>query len=101
MKNILTIFFTFISYIVLGQNSFAPVDRLKVEATVKDSVGENYYPSLMMRYNQFDTSLTKEQYRLLYYGFAFQKDYNGYSDHKKKEIIQLVKTRIDYFEILE
>lgn len=76
-----------------GQNMFQPVDRKQVETVIKDSSAKTFYPSLLSRYNQFDTTLTHEDYRLLYYGFAFQDNYNAFLDQKKNELFQLLRDK--------
>lgn len=35
-----------------------------------------YYPSLMLRYNSGDTTLTRKDYHYLYYGYALTDDYH-------------------------
>jgi hypothetical protein len=67
-----------------GLNFLAPdYDRIKKIVTAKTSV--YYYPELIKRYRKNDTTLKKDEYRLLYYGFFFYKLYkldakNEYSD---------------------
>ena len=93
MKFVLSALLSFIINSVIAQNTFEPIDRKVVEATVSDSTSANFYPKLLSRFNQFDTTLSGNDYRLLYYGFAFQNDYNGYFDHKKKEVIKLLNEK--------
>lgn len=84
------VWLTVIAIFSFGQSPFRTIDRTKVEKAVKDTNADTYYARLLYKYNSFDTSLTSEDYRLLYYGFAFQKGYSGYADHKKKEISKLI-----------
>ena len=44
-------------------------------AAVMDAASPYYYPTLMMRYDAGDTTLTHDDYRHLYYGYAFQDEY--------------------------
>src|ERR1700754_3390543 len=88
MKKLLTILAIFFNSSLYAQD-FTPVDRTQVEKVVTDPNSENYYPKLLKRYQEFDSTLTLEHYRLLYYGFVFQEKYSGYNDHKKKEIRDL------------
>jgi hypothetical protein len=86
MKKFIFILLIFWSTSVFSQNPFVTVDRASIEKAVTDTNAPTYYPKLLQRFNAFDTTLTAMDYRLLYYGFAFQKEYNGYLDHKAKEI---------------
>lgn len=70
-----------------------------MEAAVTDVQKDTYYPKLLGRFNAFDTTLTLEEYRLLYYGFVFQAAYSGYTDHKKKEITEKLNDK-DYASVL-
>jgi hypothetical protein len=65
---------------------FVKPDREAIEKAITDSTADTYYPKLLKRYNDFDSTLTVEEYRLLYYGFVFQPGYSGYDNHNKKEI---------------
>lgn len=60
-----------------AQEVSAP-DYRAIRTTIQNSKGPNYYPQLMRRYLQNDTTLTIEQYRALYYGFTLQEDYVPY-----------------------
>ncbi|MDO5571176.1 MAG: DUF4919 domain-containing protein [Bacteroidales bacterium] len=51
-------------------------DEIKMSTFDKNS--PLYYPKLMNRFMECDTTLTLEDYRSLYYGFVFQEDYNPY-----------------------
>ncbi|MBQ4279303.1 MAG: DUF4919 domain-containing protein [Rikenellaceae bacterium] len=57
--------------IALGQ---AP-DNKAIEQATLDRESPYYYPALMIRYIHGDTTLTLDEYRYLYYGFAYQPDY--------------------------
>lgn len=45
--------------------------------------GTNYFPNLMQRYLENDTTLTLEQYRNLYYGYTLQEDFVPYKPEPK------------------
>ncbi len=69
-----------------GQHNFQKVDREAIRLSVTDSSSAGYYPRLLSRFNDFDTTLTLNDYRLLYYGFVFQPGYSAYGDIRTKEI---------------
>ena len=72
---------------VFAQGHGEPIDREVVRKLVADSSAGTYYPRLLARYATFDTTLTIGEYRLLYYGFVFQKAYNPYGDDHKRVIL--------------
>ncbi len=54
--------------------AMVPDDDYILRATI-DYESPYYYPSLMLRYEAGDTTLTREDYHYLYYGYAFQEAY--------------------------
>lgn len=46
--------------------------------TINDPSSPFYYPSLLKRFAEADTSLTIEEIHSLYYGYVLQKDYSPY-----------------------
>lgn len=59
-------------------------DYKEIRMAISNQKGQNYYPSLMRRYMANDTTLTLEQIRHLYYGFALQEDFVPYQTEKKE-----------------
>jgi hypothetical protein len=59
-------------------------DYNKIESVVADRNSTSYYPTLMERYIKSDTTLTREDFRMLYYGSLFQSAYSpyGHSDYR-------------------
>jgi Domain of unknown function (DUF4919) len=95
MKLIIAAFFLMIPFLAKSQTDFKKVDRAIVEKEVKDTGADTFYPKLLNRFNSFDSTLTNEGYRLLYYGFVFQENYAGDADEKKTEIRKALKNN-DY-----
>src|SRR5689334_1120719 len=95
MKTLLTIIFLTLAVSGIAQEKPAsiPVNYDSVKAAVTNAEKDTYYPKLLKRFNQFDTSLTLNDYRLLYYGFAFDGGYAPYQDNGTSEIVPLVKDR--------
>lgn len=60
-----------------GQELSAP-DYQEIRTAIQNSKGRFYYPQLMRRYLENDTTLTLEQYRALYYGYPLQEDFVPY-----------------------
>ena len=50
-------------------------DEEDIQNKTMDAESPFYYPSLMMRYNAGDETLTDEDYHYLYYGYAYQESY--------------------------
>lgn len=67
---------------VKAQEVQAP-DYREIRASIQNAKGPNYYPQLMRRYLENDTTLTMEQYRALYYGFTLQEDFVPYQSERK------------------
>lgn len=78
----------------LAQETQAP-DYREIRSSIQNAKGPNYYPTLMRRYLENDTTLTMQQYRALYYGFPLQEDFVPYlQEHTKLLDVrqELVKT---------
>ncbi|HAO45907.1 MAG TPA: DUF4919 domain-containing protein [Ferruginibacter sp.] len=71
-------------------------DLPKIEKEIADKNSPFYYPALLKRYTDNDTTLSNEQYRYLYYGFSFQKNYSAYGspsvDEELKKAISANET---------
>lgn len=70
---------------VMAQEIEEP-DYQKIRQAISNSRSSNYYPALMRRYCDNDTTLTLEQYRNLYYGYTMQEDFVPYKPQKKQVI---------------
>ncbi len=81
-------------------------DMEKIEEVTQESNSPYYYPDLMKKFQSNDTSMTLQEFRHLYLGYAFQEDYNPYrtatvpsqveqlysqSDHSREECDELIK----------
>ena len=93
MKFLLTICLFILAGAAMAQNDFKPVNRDSVKLAISDSTKDTYYPKLFDRYNRFDTTLTLDEYRLIYYGFVFQDAYYAYASDKKREVAELLGKR--------
>lgn len=60
-------------------------DYKKIEKEIKEKKSDNYFPKLMARFVSRDTTMTEDNYRNLYFGYTFQKDYNPYSRNDKED----------------
>ena len=63
------------------------------DAILKDIMNgqsSNYYPSLFMRYMAGDTTLTLDEYRHLYYGYAWQPEYEPFDKPEVKDKLLLL-----------
>lgn len=78
-------------------------DLIKIES--QDSTSSFYYPKLLSRLVAYDTTLTNEDYRHLYYGYIYQENYEPYwtSPDEKKLLKYYQSERLkekDYEEII-
>ena len=53
-------------------------DMEKIEEAVRDSRSPYYYPDLLKKYFSNDTTMTLQEFRHLYLGYASQEDYDPY-----------------------
>ncbi|KQR95705.1 hypothetical protein ASG01_05425 [Chryseobacterium sp. Leaf180] len=106
MKFFLLVLF-FVSNLFLAQSpDFEPVDYNKIKKNIEDKNSDFYYPKLLEQLQKNDTLFTPQQYRHLYYGFTFQKNYKPYnvSDEDQKLTDYYKKTELnasDYEQIIK
>lgn len=62
-------------------------DMAQIEQMVNDPDSKYYYPKLMAKYERRDTSMQHDEYRLLYYGFMFQEDFDPYRRSDYSDIV--------------
>ncbi len=86
MNRILTLLTIFATTLIVGFGSYAQRPRLshvhpdmaKIKEASTDPASEFYFPRLMNKFFENDTSMTAEQYQYFYYGAIFQEDYDPY-----------------------
>ena len=61
-------------------------DYKQIRQAISNSRSPNYYPQLMRRYVDNDSTLTLEQYRYIYYGYTLQEDFVPYKSQKQQLI---------------
>ncbi|MEP2668639.1 MAG: DUF4919 domain-containing protein [Cyclobacteriaceae bacterium] len=108
MKRILTFMILWITYCnVYSQESpFHKPNYDLIRRETQDSTSGFFYPKLLSRLVAFDTTLTNEDYRHLYYGYIYQEDYKPYwsSPYEKKLLKYYQSERVkdkDHDEIIE
>lgn len=94
MKLYLSVSMLLVSLGLLGQSTFTSEDREKVKKAVTDP-NAGAYKELLRRFTADDTTMTLEDYRLLYYGAAFQKTYAVFKDENKKGFYEAMNAK-DY-----
>ncbi len=74
------ILFLFLFYVCsnLSAQHISKIDFDQIKKTTTDSFSRHYYPLLIQRFLRFDTTLTVDDFPLIYYGYVFTKDYNPY-----------------------
>jgi hypothetical protein len=78
MKRILFTTISVFIYVCLSaqKTGFIKPDYEKIKKEIQDSTSVYYYPELMSRFNAFDATLKTEDFRYLYYGYIFNKNYD-------------------------
>lgn len=106
-KSLLITILLFITTLSWAQHrNLNPPDMRKIGKAIDNERTSNWYPKLMARYRLNDTTLSPQEYRLLYFGYVLQPEFTG------KATIPLVDslTRLmstdsvtmpDYYEIAE
>ena len=76
MKNkVFTVIFLLIfSGICIAQEELN-INFDEIKKKVENFNSETYYPKLIKRFNEFDTTLTLQENSLIYFGFSFQENY--------------------------
>ncbi|MGE6397880.1 DUF4919 domain-containing protein [Chryseobacterium sp. M5] len=104
--------FLFFSLIFISNFSFSQQKEYEapnynvIQKNIENKDSEFYYPKLMDKLKANDTLITNDQYKHLYFGYTFQKEYHPYkiSENEKKlnpyfQKKDLKKT--DYAEIIK
>lgn len=76
-----------------AQTDFSNYNRDEVINLVTNPKLNTFYPKLFQRFNDFDSTLTLQDYQLIYYGFATRNNYFGYTDVKSKEINEAIMNK--------
>lgn len=69
---------TLLSYQTLMAQEIEAPDYRQIRLATTNNKSNNYYPRLFEQYQHNDTTLSLEQVRYLYYGFAIQEDFVPY-----------------------
>jgi len=69
------------------QFSYTRVDFKTIQSAVKKKKSALYYPALFERYRNNDTTLSREEFRYLYYGYTFQNEYRPYAIHDADSLV--------------
>ncbi|MFP3834009.1 DUF4919 domain-containing protein [Chryseobacterium sp. SIMBA_028] len=86
IKAFFSLFFLFLlSFFHAQKVEFKAPDYLLIQKNIEDKNSEYYYPKLLKQLQQNDPLLTSNQYRHLYFGYTFQKEYQPYKMGKKTE----------------
>ena len=64
-----------ISYCSISAQKILSVDLTEIKENISDITSPNYYPTLLSKFSNLDTTLTPNQLYLLYYGKYFQTFY--------------------------
>jgi len=75
MTKLIGIFFLFFAAKCLVGQETLKVDYSQIKQSIQNENSGFYYPTLLERFNAFDSTLTSEDYMYIYYGFAYQDTY--------------------------
>jgi len=77
MKKIISVIICILPFGLFAQQ-IGKIDFDEIKLLTQDSLSETYYPKLIERFVSFDTTLTENDYKLLYYGNIFTESYDPY-----------------------
>lgn len=77
----------------LAQTEKPDFDKIKKE--ISDNNSKFYYKDITKRYADNDTTLSVEDYRYLYYGHSFQKEYSAYGRPSVNEELKKARDAAD------
>ena len=60
------------SSLIFGQSEL-DINYDTIKAKIEKPESDSYYPKLLKRFNEFDSTLTLQDYSLIYYKFSFTK----------------------------
>lgn len=66
----------------------AAPDLQKIKSETTDENSNFYYPKLLDKFFQNDTTMTDEEFRMLYYGAIYQEDYDPYRPSYQEETLK-------------
>lgn len=76
----------------LSAQKINEIDFDLIKTQTQDSLSYHYYPILLQRFLEFDSTLTAYEYELLYYGNVFTEAYNPYSTSENEtKFLELYK----------
>jgi hypothetical protein len=86
-------------------NNFKKPDYNNIKKIIQDSESEYFYPTLYDRYIKSDTTLTLQDYRILYFGYLFNENYSAYGRSNYLDSLNVIYkqdklTYQDYSEII-
>lgn len=96
-RYVLTLMITCIFGSIFGQKELE-INFDKIKATIENIESVNYYPKLLKRYNDFDSTLTTQDYSMIYYGFSFQDNY--IKNQPDEKILNNLSQTKDYKKII-
>jgi hypothetical protein len=87
---ILSIFSLIISFSQADEWKTKKPNYKKIEKNIKKKNSNLYYESLMNRYLKFDSTMTIEEKRHLYYGYTFNENYSPYKRSPYRDSINSI-----------
>lgn len=72
----------------------APVEE-DIQAKTLDAASPFYHPTLMMRYNAENQTLSEDEYHYLYYGYAYRDDYKPLATNPAMDKLLMLAAALD------
>jgi len=101
---IIILIFLFVS-VNAGDKNFKTPDYINIKKIIQDPDSEYFYPVLFDRYTKSDTTLTLQDYRILYFGYLYNDNYSAYGSSDYVDSLKVIYNQDtlnnqDYLEIV-
>lgn len=70
----------------------------EIEKNIQNKKSNFFYPKLMKRYLESDTTLNLDEKRHLYYGYVFHKDYSPYQTSEYLDSVKFLLNKPDLYD---
>lgn len=85
----------------ISAQKISDIDFDDIKLRTRDSLSEYYYPLLLHRFLQGDSTLTPQEYRYIYYGNVYYDKYNPYGTSENEKKFLELYTQKEYREALK
>ncbi|HLX90064.1 MAG TPA: DUF4919 domain-containing protein [Puia sp.] len=75
---------------------FQKPDYKKIKSAIEDKHADTYYPKLFERYQNSDTGLSREDFKMLYYGYFYRSGYSVFDRDPYADSLKPILAKEEY-----